>query len=155
MSVSDAFRKGLRAIVLDNPEMMRICLDEYGYQHAGRQIFDAGCPSEIATRDVFMQVHLNYDDPITAGYVCNALNCLLDDGNAAMFAIHVGTTPSRDSQRPFNTKLLADLPEPFFCTLNLPTNECDGLLQWNVMHPHSPGFLHRVKRPTPSSNRKD
>ena len=144
MGASDAFRQSLQAIVLDDPAMMRICLEEYAYQHAERQIFDAGLPSAIAARDVFMQVHLNYDDPITAGYVCNALNVLLDDDNAAMFAVHVGATPHMDAQRRLNAALLADLPEPFFCRLDIGTNECDALLSWDSAHHRAPNTLHRV-----------
>ena len=137
MRASGVFRQSLHAIVLDHPAMMRICLEEYAYQHAERQIFDAGLPSAIAARDVFMQVHLNYDDPITDGYVCNALNVLLDDDNAAMFAVHVGATPHMDAQRRLNAALLADLPEPFFCCLDIGRNECDALLSWDSAH-HRP-----------------
>ena len=146
MSASEVFRQTLQSTVLDNSELMRICLNEYAYQSAARQVFDAGLPSAIAARDVFMQAHLNYDDPITAGYVCNALNVLLDDDHAAMFAVHVGAAPHMDAQRRLNAALLADLPEPFSCSMDVGTNEYDALLSWDSSHHRAPNTLHRVFR---------
>lgn len=146
MSKGDMVRKAFRAAALDHPKLLRICVEEYAHQLKRSQIFDAGLPSEVAACDVFMQTHLNYGDPITAGYVCNALNVLLDDNDAAMFAIQVGATPHQDAQRRLNAELLADLPEPFSCHLETSTNEYDALLLWDPVAPWAPNTLHHAFR---------
>lgn len=142
MSIKDDFRTGLHERLKTNPELMRICLDEFDYQSKGLQILDKNGPEPISYRDIIMQSHINYTDHITAGYVSHVFNILLEQGDAAFFNIHIGQIPLPDKYVHENKKLLTHIHKSFSVDLICKTYDHDGYLSWSPECEDSPNNIH-------------